>query len=183
MIALFLNGEGKAGFEAWRQQMVGGIIEITKAPVNATLKIIEEFVNSVINTINRVIRAANSVWFTFREVSNIEFKGFANGGIVSGQSISEQLWKVSRFASGGLIQWKKGIDAIPAMVSDGELILNKAQQGNLASFIRWNGGGSWTTIEVVVSWNNFYGDDASFAEKIGDSIVKQFRRNYSFESF
>lgn len=88
---------------------------------------------------------------------------------------------LGHFAKGGIVDGPMGVDKVPAMLSNGEVVLNQAQQGNLASFIRGNQGGA--SIEVVVSGNSFYGDDASFAEKIGDTIVAQFRKHYSFETF
>lgn len=86
-----------------------------------------------------------------------------------------------KFATGGVVEGAQGIDKVPAMLTNGELVLNQAQQGNLASFIRGNTGGD--KIEIVLTGNNFYGDDAGFAEKIGDTIVAQFRKHYQFESF
>lgn len=78
---------------------------------------------------------------------------FATGGIVP-----------QYFASGGL---SRGTDTVPAMLTPGELILNKAQQKNLA------GGMGGVTINLQGA--NFYGDDKSFAKKIGDEIANKLK--------
>ena len=56
-------------------------------------------------------------------------------------------------------------DKIPAMLDPGELVLNRAQQANLAGQLIPSGGET-RVFNINVGGNNFYGDDASFAEKI-----------------
>lgn len=76
----------------------------------------------------------------------------------------------SRRAFGGVVEGIRGLDQIPTMLTAGEIVLNSAQQKNVASAISSapSGGG----LTVVVSGNSFYGDDESFAERIGESIIK-----------
>jgi hypothetical protein len=82
---------------------------------------------------------------------------FAEGGIVP-----------QYLASGG---FGRGTDTVPAMLTPGELILNKAQQKNLA-------GGMGITINLQGA--NFYGDDKKFAEKIGNTLTKSLKSHVKF---
>lgn len=63
--------------------MMGGIVELTKTPINAALGVIENFVNRTINLINRLIRAANSIGFSIGEIGTIDMPKLAHGGIVA----------------------------------------------------------------------------------------------------
>lgn len=162
MIVAFLWWGWKEQFEAGWTLMMSWIIWIVKSPINAALGMIEWFVNSVIRTINRLIRAAREVWFPigWGEIRELSLPRFANGGIV---------------------RWAKWIDKIPAMVWDWELILNKSQQGSIASLIRSKETTGWVTVQIT--WNSFYGDDESFAEKIWNTIVSKFQWDFAFEMF
>jgi len=50
------------------------------------------------------------------------------------------------------------------MLSAGEVVLNAAQQGNVASQLQGSGNG--VTIVVQVEGNNFYGDDDDYFQKV-----------------
>jgi hypothetical protein len=65
------------------------------------------------------------------------YQGKAQGGIIE------------KFASGGI----RGQDNIPAMLSEGEMVLNKAQQKNLFKMIN-GGGGSSIVIQGDVVVDN-----------------------------
>lgn len=61
------------------------------------------------------------------------------------------------------------------MLTAGELVLNSAQQQNLAGQLTSKQG-----ISVILQGNNFYGDDPEMAQKIGDQIVDIIKTNYNF---
>lgn len=67
------------------------------------------------------------------------------------------------------------------MLTAGEVVLNAAQQSNVARAIEGGQtGGGWT---IVIQGNNFYGDDNSFAEKIGDTVLDILKNHTAIQSF
>jgi len=84
------------------------------------------------------------------------------------------------YATGGVVKWPAGNDMVPAMLTAGEVVLNAAQQRNLASQL---GGGQGQVVNLYVSGNNFYWSDDEFAERIGDTFMEKFKLMASFESF
>lgn len=83
-----------------------------------------------------------------------------------------------RFAFGGEVTGPLGLDNIMVKATAGEVILNAAQQNNVAAAIDSapRGGG----VTVIVSGNSFYGDDRQFSEKIGETIVKSLLPHLTF---
>lgn len=180
----FFGGSWKALLENAFTSMVSWFAGIAKSVLNAVITVFENMINVAIDGINALIKAANAVspvkiWF----VGRASLPRLAKWWFVHGETMGERLWGIAHFASGGMVDWPKGIDKVPAMLSDGELVLNQAQQGSLASFIRGGSQSGWPTVQITIWGNNFYWDDKSFAEKIGDTIVAQFRQHYAFEHF
>lgn len=68
------------------------------------------------------------------------------------------------------------------MLDPGELVLNRAQQANLAGQLM---GTSTNTkiIKVEVAGNHFYGDDESFSDKIGETIIDKIKQNIPLQAF
>ena len=97
--------------------------------------------------------------------------GFAEGGIVPAYANGGL---AQRFSGGGKVRGAGAGDIIDAKVSPGELILNLAQQKNLVAAL--GGGGGMT---VLVQGNQFYGSEETFAEKIGNSILKKVKDSTS----
>ena len=128
--------------------------------------------NWIIDKINSVIQAANKVaamgagaiWINIVKIP--ELPRFAHGGLVE-------------MSEGGVVSGAGWIDKVPALLSAGEIVLNAAQQQNVGRQIQ----GGWTTIQVFVEWNNFYGDDENFAQKIGKTIIDDFKLHTAFPSF
>lgn len=73
-----------------------------------------------------------------------------------------------------------GLDKVPAMLTAGEVVLNAAQQNNVARAIEGGAGGP--NITLILRENNFYGDDQNFAEKIGDTVIEIFKNHYALQS-
>lgn len=117
--------------------------------------------NTAIDGINRLIAASNKV------------NPLGQIGMVP-------TIQLARYAHGGLVQGPGGLDNIPAMLTAGEVVLNAAQQGNVASAIKGGSGGGLT---IIVQGNYFYGDDDSFAEKIGDKVLDIFKNHAAIQSF
>lgn len=142
--------------------MLSTVSNAAKTIFNGVIGIIEGFINSAISGINRLIRAANKVnpLSSIPEVPNVTLERFSHGGVVEGQV---------------------GVDKVPAMLTAGEVVLNAAQQGNVARAIE--GGQSGGGITIILQNNNFYGDDESFAEKIGDTVLGVFKKHYAIQSF
>ena len=95
--------------------MLGTVTGAAKAIFNNTIGMIEGFINRAIEGINSLIRAAN-------KVSPVKIGEI---GPVS----------IARFAHGGLVEGPGGLDKVPAMLTAGEVVLNAAQQNNVARAI------------------------------------------------
>jgi hypothetical protein len=88
--------------------------------------------------------------------------------------------------TGGIIPGGKNPashDKIPAMLDPGELILNRAQQSNVAQALTSESSTSGPSITIQVSGNSFYGSDSDFAEKIGDAIFQKFNQHIAINAF
>lgn len=99
---------------------------------------------------------------------------FQNGGIAGGA-----------YQSGGIIPGGKNPashDKIPALVDPGELILNRAQQSNIAQQLTAEQGVG-NSITIQVSGNSFYGTAEDLAEKIGDTIFSKFNQHIAINAF
>lgn len=84
---------------------------------------------------------------------------------------------VGDYSNGGVVSGAGGLDKVPAMLSAGEVVLNAAQQSNLANQLdRWWSG---MNVTVVVSWNEFFWSEEWFAEKIWDSLLAQFKQHFA----
>jgi TP901 family phage tail tape measure protein len=128
-----------------------GIKSFINDPLGTTKAILED----LLSLIGRVASALKGLAGTI--VGNAKASagrlGFASGGIVP-----------EYYADGGFA--RRGTDTVPAMLTPGELILNKAQQRNLA-----NGMGG-ITVNIT---GTFLSEDA--AERVGDMIVQRFQRH------
>lgn len=131
-------------------------------------------INWVIDKINALIIAANSVSSKVGvNLPTIPPLKFEKGGIVP------------KFETWGIIPGGKNPanhDQTMVAVDPWELILNRAQQVNLAGQL--SGETKKTTIlQLNISGNSFYWDDNSFIEKIGNTLVEKFQSHYSLQSF
>lgn len=81
---------------------------------------------------------------------------FADGGVVG------------EYAANGFFPKPRGRDVIPVMASPGEIILNTAQQRNIAGAIVGGGG---QTIVIDMKGSTFYGEK-DFTRKIEDTLSK-----------
>lgn len=82
-------------------------------------------------------------------------------------------------AEGGVVSGPAGVDKVPAMLSAGEVVLNAAQQQNVGRKLQ----GSGTVVQIIVKDNVVYGDDKQYFQKVGDSIVENFKMHAAFQSF
>ena len=79
---------------------------------------------------------------------------FAAAGIATLVSTVSTIKSINKFAEGGLIPGNNmSGDRMPAYVNSGELILNRAQQGNIASQLTGaqsnSGGNPYVTGEMI----------------------------------
>lgn len=132
-----------------------GIKNIITGAIDYLSGIIKSFMDMVKNAINAAkeflgIRGQQEIW----NERQAEFTPkFAKGGIVP-----ELHNSIKRFASGGMAG-----DTVPAMLSPGEVILNAAQQRNVA--------GKLSGITINITGNTLLDDSA--AQKIGDMITQR----------
>lgn len=164
----WFTNDWQRSFTEWFAAMIWWIANVAKNVFNGVIGTIESFINSAINGLNQLIRASNSVnpLFQIPTLSPVAIPRFAHGGLV---------W----MSEGGVVSGAGWIDKVPAMLSAGEIVLNAAQQQNVGRQIQ----GGWTTIQVFVEWNNFYWDDENFAQKIGKTIIEDFKLHTAFPSF
>lgn len=156
----WFTNDGQRSFTEWFAAMIWWIANVAKNVFNGVLGTIENFINYAINGLNKLIQASNSVnpLFQIPTLSPVAIPKFANGGLVTGPA---------------------GVDNVPAMLTAGEIVLNAAQQQNVWRQLE----GKWTTLIVEVKNNNFYWDDENFAQKIGKTIMEDFKLHTAFPSF
>lgn len=180
-IATFFWTTWKDMFVSWFTSMVDGFVGIVKNVANGVIGMFEWMVNGVIRMLNKLIEWANSLpWIKIPILAELSLQRLAHGGFVTWNSLWQQLWWARWYQSWWLVTWPQWVDKVPAMLTAGELVLNKAQQENLASNLNW---WQWNTIMLTISWNNFYWDDQEFAEKIWNMIVADLSKSTIFQSF
>lgn len=164
----------KEWFEASFSNAIGWLAGIAKSVFNGIIWVIEWFVNNAIDWINKLIDASNrfNPFGKIPTVPRLALWRLAYGGIAG-----EWFFGWSVLGDGGFVRGAAGIDKVPAMLTAGEVVLNAAQQNNLARQL--NGWNSWTTIVVQIQWNEFFWSEESFAWKIGDSIIAQLKNHIS----
>lgn len=94
------------------------------------------------------------------------------------------------FQTGGIVEGATGIvpggsnpanhDQVTANVDPGELILNRAQQSNIANQLKGgssDGGG--LTVIIKLENNTFHGADENYARQISDMIFQDFNKHIS----
>jgi TP901 family phage tail tape measure protein len=170
-----VNLWGEAISSAWTATMEG--IKGVAEGIWSTIKnIFATGINWVIDKINGLINSINSVSGAIGvpAIPTIWRLQFQKWGIVP------EHFQTGWIVAGGKLPANH--DQIPAMLDPGELILNRAQQKNLASQMTSGQAVNAPTININFSWNAFYGED-DFMEKIGDKIVKTLQTHISFASF
>lgn len=164
---------GWEGFANGLASVMASVWSGIKSTIAAGINWMIDKVNALIDSINS---ATGPVGFT---VSKIPRVAFQTGGIVPGFGAA--------FQSGGIISGGKNPashDKVPAMLDPGELILNRAQQGNLADQMRASGAQSAApTVVVSVTGNSFFGSDSDFADSVADEIFKRFNTHTAIPGF
>lgn len=142
-----------------KQQAIKTIQDIMqtthKRMMEEQTRVTADEVNKQIDFYNRLAAAAKNA---FAATSSVGVARFAEGGMV-----------------GGIASQSIGTDKIPAMLSAGEVVLNAAQQRNLAGALGSDGGGRNVTINI----EQMIGDE-QYAEKLGDMIVKNLAYSTAF---
>jgi len=157
--------------------MFEGIGNVLKNIMNGVINTIQNTINNIVKMANGVISLINKALpgrFKITLIPELSLPKFAHGGIVGKEQDAQQ------FADGGAVRGPAGIDNVPAMLTAGEVVLNSAQQSNLAG--KLNGGGG-TNIEITINAGNVVGDLDEFADNIGEKIIKTFQQHTAFQSF
>jgi TP901 family phage tail tape measure protein len=175
----WLTVDAKGALDTAFSAAMSGMAGIAKGILNGVISVFEGFINTAIDGINALIDAANAVSpIKVGHVARIGIGRLAYGGMVGQGYFGGS--PLQALANGGVVSGSQGIDKVPILATAGEVVLNRAQQGRLASQLAGGGG---MTLYVTVSGNNFYGDDASFAQKIGNTIIEDLKRHIDFPSF
>lgn len=160
--------------------MIDWFVWISKWIFNGVVGIIEWFVNKAIRMFNKLIQAANSIWaISIPLIPEVQLWRLAHGWIAGEWFFGGETMKAQGYATGGVVKWAGWLDQVPAMLTAWEVVLNAAQQRNVAAWL-WGG---WPVINVTITWNEFFGSDDEFADKIGDTIMQKFKFMAWFESF
>lgn len=129
------------GFSGGLSQITGGLEQLGIDVPNGIERMI-----TTMQVISTILTGINTVVMTIAALSVIPF---ARGGI-------------AHAASGLLIGHHYSGDMVPALLNDGELILNRSQQGNVASALR-NNGLAGMQLEATLD-----GEDIRLAIRNGD---------------
>jgi hypothetical protein len=122
--------------------------------------------------LNSLISLANSVpWVSIESIAPVSFGRLAKGGIA---------WMWFFGDAGGVVTGAHGIDKVPTMLTAGELVLNRAQQWSIAGQLQT---GTQKAPTIVIQGNNFYWTDREFIDKIGETIMQEFKLHAGFASF
>ena len=141
-----------------KQQAIKTILDIMQSThekmMQEQTRVTADEINKQIEYYNRLAEAAKAA---FSAKSSVGVARFAEGGMV-----------------GGFNSTSVGNDKIPAMLSAGEVVLNAAQQRNLAGALS-----NERQSSIVINIERMIGDD-QYAEKLGDMIVKNLALNTTF---
>lgn len=129
------------GFSGGLSQITGGLEQLGIDVPNGIERMI-----TTMQVISTILTGINTVVMTIAALSVIPF---ARGGI-------------AHAASGLMIGHHYSGDMVPALLNDGELILNRSQQGNVASALR-NNGLAGMQLEATLD-----GEDIRLAIRTGD---------------
>jgi phage-related protein len=152
--------------------VISGVVSIISTPFINAFKAIYDSAKSIFGGIGDLIKGAiGAVTGAFDKVKGFLGKAketaskvtglqFANGGIVP-----------KYYAGGGFAS--RGTDTVPAMLTPGELILNEAQQKNVANGLSSNGG-----INISISGNSFQGTAREMADQIGELLIGKVKANF-----
>lgn len=152
--------------------MLWWIAWIAKSVLNGAIWVIESFVNRAVAWLNSLIALANAVpGVSISTISPVSFGRLAYGG-VAGEWF---FW-----SDGGAVRGPAWIDKVPTMLTAGELVLNRAQQWSIAGQLQ---NQTQKAPTIVIQWNNFYWTDREFIDKIGETIMQEFKLHAGFASF
>jgi len=153
--------------------MVGGIAWVAKSVLNGAIWVIESFVNRAVAWLNSLITLANAVpGVSISNIPTVSFWRLAKWWFAGEWYFWSAWWMVNGPA------W---IDQVPTMLTAGELVLNRAQQGNLANQLNW--WNWWQSVTLVIEWNNFYWNDREFASKIWQTLIEELKLHVWIPSF
>lgn len=96
--------------------------------------------------VEATIATATGAMNAFKALSQIPYVGPVLGAIAAAAVIALGAVQIAtiasqNFAKGGIVQGEKGVDKVPANLTDGEMVLNKEQQARLFNMANGGGGG------------------------------------------
>ena len=177
----WFSSDAKTAIEGAFTNAMEGLGGIAKSILNGVISVIEGFINTAVNAINELIKAANSIPFNPIQLpllTPVALGRLYRGGVVGVDGYNNN--NVQTFQDGGIVRGQGGIDNVPILATAGEIVLNAAQQQNLANNLEGRGN---VVINVNVSGNDFVAAGEDLARQVGDSIMAQFKQQFAFESF
>jgi hypothetical protein len=119
-----------------------GVINAVSSVIQGVQTVISIFGTSAL-TANTAAVVANTAALGVNTATNF-IPGVSTGGIAWGG-------KILRAASGAVVPGNYGYDAVPALLTSGEVVLNRAQQGVLAEELEGNAGLQNLHLETVLT--------------------------------
>lgn len=172
MIVTFISSARDAISGAFNN-MVWWIAGVAKNVLNGAIWIIEWFVNRAVAWLNNLIALANAVpGVSIAPIKTVSFGRLTYWWIAGEWFFWSDGWKV---------RWPAWIDKVPTMLTAGELVLNRAQQSNIANQLEW--WNWWKAINLVFENNNFYWSDRQMLKNMCDMLVEELKLHTGFASF
>lgn len=174
LTGLFSLGKDLVGV-AWN-----GMVEGMKSAMSGAWEwikgVFKDGINWVIDKLNSAIMSFNTIIGKVPGVGKRmqipQIPRLMFGGIVP---------DIQSFTGGGVISGARGIDRVPVLATAGEVILNHAQQSNVARGLENNRGGG--DLYIDMSGAQFFGDDERFIEKVADAVYDFVQPHLSHEAY
>jgi hypothetical protein len=165
------------------QSLVDGAVDIAKSLPGLAKNAMKGLVDSVKSVFGDALAKAQEIWGKAKDLYERAKEKFnegqkkyksADGGVVP-----------AYFNTGGMVYaasgyFSKGQDTVPAMLSPGEMVLNKSQQGNLFNMLNGRAqaqGGGGATVNINVGYMvASRGEQREFARKIKQYLEEDSNR-------
>jgi hypothetical protein len=154
-IAAFFTDMG-GFFTGMLDQFIAGLKNLFSVDIAASISSFISSIGSAVSSIGSSITSAFDPIINFLKSFKIEIPGVSGKGGSVGGGIGKAISSViPKFANGGVVYAAsgfapRGTDTVPAMLSPGEMVLNKRQQGNLFSLANSGGGGDSALLRELI---------------------------------
>lgn len=165
----YLHKTEGGGTEAYVDEVLGGLSSGVNQMVSGIENLgieIPESIKGVLNAVQGVTSILSGIATMITAIVALQEAGlikfWSNGGVVH--------------AMGGYeVPGNYGYDAVPSMLTSGELVLNRAQQNTLASALKENGGGGGGAQLARISGEQIYVAVNRYLSRVGKGELVTWR--------